>query len=484
MKTLIIKSQNNNNYLVNNEGGFFLLHPNMQKILTKSDHKESSFEQSAVNKLRYWEQYNIISNSNQRRTFSSLQIETIQNAIINTPQIIFEVTDQCNMQCYYCGYGQLYDHYDPRKNQNMKFSLFLSMMKYMYSLWSSKVIHSNRRTVRISFYGGEPLLNIEFIQKAVDYLGSHKLKNKEFIFSMTTNGLLINKYLDFLVQHKFELLISIDGNEYNNSYRVTKSGLSVFKNIYENIVLIQTRYPEYFKKHVRFNAVLHNRNSMEQTTNFIYQNFGKIPSINELNISKVNPCMMDRFQEIFKSLSHDYNECEQSPIYSLIKLNSPQNIEFAKYLNSTPQKVFNHSLQDYISSLLYKKKKCITGLPTGTCIPFSRKIFLSVTGKIYPCERIGNEIEFGFVNINDVKIYFEKIVEKYNDLYSKYIKSCATCTRFNTCPVCIVSDINAYNICHNKYGNQFHKAFFASFFSVIENEPSLYIELINRLRIA
>ena len=103
MKTLIIKSQNNNNYLVNNEGGFFLLHPNMQKILTKSDHKESSFEQSAVNKLRYWEQYNIISNSNQRRTFSSLQIETIQNAIINTPQIIFEVTDQCNMQCYYCG---------------------------------------------------------------------------------------------------------------------------------------------------------------------------------------------------------------------------------------------------------------------------------------------------------------------------------------------------------------------------------------------
>lgn len=28
--------------------------------------------------------------------------------LCNTRQIIFEVTERCNLRCYYCGYGSLY----------------------------------------------------------------------------------------------------------------------------------------------------------------------------------------------------------------------------------------------------------------------------------------------------------------------------------------------------------------------------------------
>jgi uncharacterized protein len=34
---------------------------------------------------------------------------------------------------------------------------------------------------------------------------------RKFSFSMTTNALLLNKYMDFLQEHQFFLLISSDG---------------------------------------------------------------------------------------------------------------------------------------------------------------------------------------------------------------------------------------------------------------------------------
>lgn len=41
----------------------------------------------------------------------------------------------------------------------------------------------------------------------------NNLINLSHIFTMTTNGILLDRYLDFLVQHDFQLLISLDGNE-------------------------------------------------------------------------------------------------------------------------------------------------------------------------------------------------------------------------------------------------------------------------------
>nr|WP_222704539.1 4Fe-4S cluster-binding domain-containing protein [Parabacteroides bouchesdurhonensis] len=52
---------------------------------------------------------------------------------------------------------------------------------------------SNLREVMISFYGGEPLLNISFIKKVVEYI--EKLHICAFKFSMTTNSILLDKYI-------------------------------------------------------------------------------------------------------------------------------------------------------------------------------------------------------------------------------------------------------------------------------------------------
>ena len=41
--------------------------------------------------------------------------EIIHN-IINLRQLVFEVTDACNLKCKYCGYSDLYEGYDKREN--------------------------------------------------------------------------------------------------------------------------------------------------------------------------------------------------------------------------------------------------------------------------------------------------------------------------------------------------------------------------------
>jgi sulfatase maturation enzyme AslB (radical SAM superfamily) len=46
-----------------------------------------------------------------------LNSEHISHALANLPQLVFEVTDACNLKCKYCGYGEFYGNYDSRGNK-------------------------------------------------------------------------------------------------------------------------------------------------------------------------------------------------------------------------------------------------------------------------------------------------------------------------------------------------------------------------------
>ncbi len=48
------------------------------------------------------------------------------------------------------------------------------------------------------------------------------IENRQFIFSRTTNGTLLEKHIDYLVDQEVVLLISLDGDEHSSSYRVKK----------------------------------------------------------------------------------------------------------------------------------------------------------------------------------------------------------------------------------------------------------------------
>ena len=52
---------------------------------------------------------------------------------------------------------------------------------------------------------------------------------------MTTNAMLLDRYLDYLVEKGFHLLVSLDGDKDGDSYRVDKSGNSSVERVMRTV---------------------------------------------------------------------------------------------------------------------------------------------------------------------------------------------------------------------------------------------------------
>ena len=159
---------------------------------------------------------------------------TVRHNLANLRQVTFEVTDDCNLRCRYCGYGEMYCGYDERKSGYLDFSQVKPLVDYLSGIWSTYLPDSSQPVTYFSFYGGEPLLNMPFIEEAVKYIEDLGLNRKVF-YSMTTNAMLLDRYMDYLVENDFHLLISLDGDKEGHGYRVDKSGNNSFDRVIRNV---------------------------------------------------------------------------------------------------------------------------------------------------------------------------------------------------------------------------------------------------------
>ena len=90
-------------------------------------------------------------------TFYKISKNVVLNNLINLKQLVFEVTDACNLHCKYCAYAELYEGYDLRQNKNMPFHKAKLIMDYLQELWERNSCRDMVKSVSISFYGNKPL---------------------------------------------------------------------------------------------------------------------------------------------------------------------------------------------------------------------------------------------------------------------------------------------------------------------------------------
>lgn len=138
------------------------------------------------------------------------------------------LADSCNMECTYCYEGN-------SKNPRMMDEKTLEK--------SLEFIVNNRSSqdevLYIVFLGGEPLLNKERLFDAISIIQQkYQMISKYFDFSITTNGTLLDdNVIDFLVKNKFNLSISIDGDEETQSInRKSKGERNFYPIIYNNLL--------------------------------------------------------------------------------------------------------------------------------------------------------------------------------------------------------------------------------------------------------
>ena len=76
------------------------------------------------------------------------------------------------------------------------------------------MLRSQNSELSLSFYGGEPLLALPLIKRAIRHVESAKQPKQETDFNITTNGLLLDRdTVRFLARHGVDTTISCDGIE-------------------------------------------------------------------------------------------------------------------------------------------------------------------------------------------------------------------------------------------------------------------------------
>ena len=344
----------------------------------------------------------------------------IERNIVNLRQLTFEVTDCCNLQCQYCGYGELYSGYDERKARYMNFEQIRPIIDYLVSLWQSHHSDSERPLTYFSFYGGEPLLNMKFIKQVINYVDSLVIERR----IAYSNAMLLDKQMDYLAKHNFHLLISLDGDSEGQSYRVDHAGRNSFGRVFRNIKMLQEKYPDYFLHNVNFNSVLHNRNSVSRTHEFIMNEFGKKPHISELNNSGIRPEKRVEFEQTYRNKLESLHQSENyEKLSEEMFMDEPSTNDLLIFLHQYSGNVFR-SYND-----LFIDPCSASCTPTGTCTPFSKKMFITVNGKIIQCERIDHCFSMGKVSENGMEMDLPAIADKFNSWLDKLQKQCSGCVQ-------------------------------------------------------
>jgi uncharacterized protein len=372
----------------------------------------------------------------------------VANNLVNLPHLIFEVTDLCNLNCKYCGYGDLYEGYDSRSRGNLSLEKACNIIDYLAKIWKENIESSLIQPLTISFYGGEPLINIDGIKKIIRYVESSNILGKNIRYNMTTNGLLLDRYMDYLVSKEFSLLVSLDGNERDHSYRVNRVGRNSHKVVVENLQHLQQKYPDYFVKHVNFNTVLHNMNSVTSAWYFIKNTFGKETKISPLNNSGIRKEKKREFINLFQTIESSIERTiKREEFESELFIEAP----ITKRLISFFYRFSGNMFDNYSNLLLDSNEMMLT--PTGTCTPFFKKMFITVNGKVLPCEKVNHKFAFGKATNDIVYLDYEHIAEMYNEYVFKFIGQCSTCAYSRRCLQCVFQndEINSYNPRCNSY---------------------------------
>lgn len=157
---------------------------------------------------------------------NSVLLENKQAVIKNkTLSLIIFPTANCQLGCVYC--GQV--HFPIKLNEKF----YTDITKKVTSLIA------NKKHLNIGWFGGEPLLGIEIIEKLTPVFKKIAEKhNCTYGASATTNALLLNKrnVISLLENNVKDITISIDGTEgFHDERRPTKGGKGSFKVIMKNL---------------------------------------------------------------------------------------------------------------------------------------------------------------------------------------------------------------------------------------------------------
>lgn len=168
-------------------------------------------------------------------------------------------TTGCNARCFYC-------YEKGTEPITMTDETADKVSRYIMS-------HRGGEEVHLSWFGGEPLFNIQVIDQICSVLREN---NVPFRSKMTSNGYLFNEEMVRRAKELWQLRkvqITLDGTEqtYNRIKRYIYGNVNAFNRVLNNIELLTNAG---IRVAIRLNVDKHNISEMSQLVSFLHQRFG------------------------------------------------------------------------------------------------------------------------------------------------------------------------------------------------------------------
>ena len=166
------------------------------------------------------------------KLFSKDQFEGLAYDYKNNSKVVkalcLHVAHTCNLNCSYCFASQ-------GKYQGERALMSFEVGKQAFDFLIAN--SGTRKNLEVDFFGGEPMMNWDVVKQLVAYARSvEKQHGKNFRFTFTTNGMLLNdEVIDFLNKEMVNVVLSLDGRkEINDHFRKNYAGQGSYDTIVPN----------------------------------------------------------------------------------------------------------------------------------------------------------------------------------------------------------------------------------------------------------
>lgn len=307
----------------------------------------------------------------------------------------FHMAHDCNMECSYCFAGK--GSFGGKK----------SLMSREVAFGGVDFIIKNsgsRKNCEVDFFGGEPLLNFQVIKDTVDYARKKgRESGKEFKFTLTTNGLLLNQGVqDYANQQGFSVVLSLDGRkEVNDRVRVLKNGASSYDRLvpkYQKFVE-ERNHREYY---LRGTFTAYNQDFSEDLKHLVSLGFKQI-SLEPVVAPAEAPYALKE-----EHLPQLFRQYEQIARFYLESEGTERSFSF-----------FHFNL-DLSRGPCIKKR--LAGCGAGT-----EYLALSPEGHLYPCHQFVGDKDFLMGDVTQSMEYDRNIYDRFLKVDINSKEDCRSC---------------------------------------------------------
>jgi uncharacterized protein len=373
-------------------------------------------------------------------------------------QIIIDLTNRCNMRCKYCIFSGKYINLRTHKNKEISQKNAIKAVDYFIRNCSKK------ERPFVTFYGGEPFLKFNLFKYIVDYVKSY---DKNFHFSLTTNGTLLNddEICSYLIENDISINVSLDGPKHiHDKNRVMFNGDGSFDQIMENLRRIKELSPAYFYSKIFYSPVITPPYDFDEIKSFFYESKFFDNNENPLNIVTVSTYATTLFKDIDMALVNKQFKKNRGKMLECYK----NALILGQYDELSLEK---HWFNDLINCIHFREKTRLKKYFTviGQCIPGVRRLFVNTDGKYYMCEKVGE-----FFCIGDIHkgLDFDRIYNFF-ELCDEFFKDCSNCWALRLCKRCFV-DVN----CEDSFDMNRKEKFCKSKIKYLETIISAYCEIL------